>query len=177
MTVMHTTLWSAASTFGLQTAAAMAYKAARDFQRCKAAATSQDRIDAALNCAITSWHMCEWVWVGITAHDRHSRDIAAVLGVTGRAMDEKDVVAWALRECPSLEVCRSICNGTKHVISDRTITTGMAAPDPAERGPGKQLVARAIVRGADGEERDMENVLLDAVMFWVNQVTNEGAMR
>lgn len=176
MTVMHTTLWSATSTFGLNTAAGMAHKAWRDYERFKAARTTGDRIDAALNCAITLWHMSEWVWAGIAAHDRHSTAVAATLGVSGRPMEKDDVVKWALRECPSLAVCQSICNGTKHVISDRTVTTEMIAPDVSKRPKGDQFVADAVVVSGD-ETRKMGGVLMDAITFWGHQLTNEGAMR
>jgi hypothetical protein len=177
MSVMHTTLFTATSSFGLQTAAEMAYKAQRDYHRCKQAKTSDDRRDAALNCAITAWHICEWVWAGIAKLDRRSKEIAEVLGVSGRPMNSNDVVAWALRKCPELEICQSICNGTKHVNSEKSVATTMAAPDPAERRPGKQLVARAIVIGPDGVEQNIEDVLGDVVYFWLAQLTNLGAMR
>ncbi len=121
--------------------------------------------------------MCEWVWAGITTNDRHSNDIKAFLGVTGRPMALGDVQDWAEGECPELLICRSICNGTKHVKSDGSISTGMAAPDLDERGPGKQLVARAIVEHADGTTTDMGRVLFEAYCFWGNQVTNAGAIR
>lgn len=172
MSAMHTTLWSATSSFGLHEAAQMVHKLFREYQR-----YTDDRRDAAINGAITAWHLCEWVWVGITELDRRSVEIAGVLGVSGRPMTSNDVVLWALRECPSLEICQSICNGTKHVISDRSIATSMTEPDPAERGPGKQLVARAVVIGSDGVERNIEGVLLDVFTFWAHQLTNEGAMR
>ena len=174
---MHTTIWSASSSFGLETAASMAHKLYRDYQRYLNATSTDDRRDAAINGAITAWHMCEWVWTGITSYDRHSADVSAFLGVVGRPMEKRDVQDWAERECPSLVACRSICNGSKHVISDRSLVTQMDAPDPNERGRGKQLVARAIIKHPDGSTTEMTKVLFDALDFWVRQVTNESALR
>lgn len=174
---MHTTIWSASSSFGLETAASMAHKLYRDYQRYLNAPSTDDRRDAAINGAITAWHMCEWVWTGITSYDRYSADISAFLGVVGRPMKRSDVQDWAERECPSLVDCRSICNGTKHVISDGSLVTQMDAPDPNERGRGKQLVARAVIKHPDGSTTEMSKVLSDAFDFWGRQVTSEGALR
>ncbi len=54
--------------------------------------------------------------------------------------------------------------------------TEMDVPDPNERGRGKQLVARAIIKQSDGSKTDMEQVLHDAFVFWGIQVTNEAVM-
>lgn len=176
MTAIHTTIRSASSSFGLSTAASMAHKLFRDYQRYRNATSTDDRRDAAINGAITAWHMCEWVWTGITSHDRHSLDIKALLGIASRAMQPGDIQDWAQRECPSLAICRSICNGSKHVISDKSIHTEMDVPDPNERRRGKQLVARAIIKHSDGSITDMEQVLRDAFTFWGVQVTNDAVM-
>lgn len=45
-----------------------------------------------------------------------------------------------------------------HVISDKSMRTEMDAPDPNERGRGKKLVARAIIRHSDGSTTDIELV-------------------
>ncbi|ESY13877.1 hypothetical protein X752_04145 [Mesorhizobium sp. LNJC398B00] len=177
MTAIHTTIWGASSSFGLNTAAAMAHKLYRDYQRYRNATSTDDRRDAAINGAVTAWHMCEWVWTGIATFDRNSTNIKAFLGIVGRPMERGDIQDWAERECPSLSICRSICNGSKHVISDKSMRTEMDTPDPNERGPGKQLVARAIIQHSNGSITDMEQVLHDAFVFWGRQVTNESAMR
>ncbi|MCJ2009847.1 hypothetical protein [Methylobacterium sp. J-092] len=177
MTVMHTTIWSASSSFGLDNAASMAWKLYREYQRYLNANETDDRRDAAINGAITAWHMCEWVWTGITSHDRHSVNIKAFLGVRGRSMELGDIQDWAERECSSVQICRSICNGSKHVISDLSMQAEMSTPDPAERERGKQLIARAIIKHSDGSATDMKQVLLDVVDFWGRQVTNQSAMR
>ena len=57
------------------------------------------------------------------------------------------------------------------------MVTQMDAPDPNERGRGKQLVARAIIKHPDGSTTEMTKVLFDALDFWVRQVTNESALR
>ncbi|OCJ66304.1 hypothetical protein A6U97_26600 [Agrobacterium tumefaciens] len=155
----------------------MAHKLYRDYQRYRNATSTDDRRDAAINGAITAWHMCEWVWTGIASYDRNSAEIKAFLGIVGRPMQRGDIQTWAEKECPSISVCRSICNGSKHVISDQSMLTEMAAPGCNNGGAGKQLVARALVKHADGSTTDMEQVLLDAFIFWGMQVTNEGAMR
>jgi hypothetical protein len=153
----------------------MAKKAWRELRRCIDANSSDDRRDAAINCAITAWHMTDWAWVAIAANDRHNLEVAALLGVQGHQLTRDDLVKWAISECPELVICQAICNGSKHVVCN-DLSAELTAPDRDERGPGRSLVARAEILH-DGSRLDAIGVLEKAVYFWARQATNDSAMR
>lgn len=172
MATIYNSLWTATGSFGLQSGYDMVRKAWREHQRCLKAVSSDDRRDAAINCAITAWHLTDWIWAGMASGSALRPEVADLLGVRGRRPTKDDFVKWAIQSCPELAVCQSICNGSKHVAYSNLEETRMAAPDPHERAPGCQLVARIeIVDGA--EVTDAIEVLAHVVDFWVRQATNE----
>ncbi|MDV2987601.1 UNVERIFIED_CONTAM: hypothetical protein Q9R58_25155 [Methylobacteriaceae bacterium AG10] len=168
MSVMNSTLWSATGSFGLQDAHAMVKKAWREFERSRNADEDDNRRDAALNCAMTVWHVCDWAWAGMAAQGRWKPEFLQLLGVVGRNAKKEDFVAWAVRECPALEICQSICNGTKHVHADRAIRT--------KTEPGVQTGDPVRMLLDDGTDRDIFPILEEAVYFWIRQATNEAVM-
>jgi hypothetical protein len=173
--IMHNTLLAANSSFGLSTAADMTHKASRDWWRYFNAQTSSDKRDAAINCAITAWHLIEWVWAAIAVAHRTSPEVSKILGVSGRPLRLEDVRDWALRECPSLEICQAICNGSKHVGSDRSnFSTRMDAPDASQNGTGKEQIANPVVLDGQGNQTEMAKVLSEAVGFWSDQLADRG---
>lgn len=172
MSIMHTTLVGATNSLGLEDANAMAYKAWRELQRARTAQTTSDLRDAVLNAAITAWHLVDWTWVGIAQTGTREPELAALFGVSGRPVEKRDLIAWAERECPELTLCQSLCNGTKHVKSERPLRTQAAAP---EREGAPQLARLEIIDGAT--TRDALDVVEAAVMFWGSQVTRGSAMR
>lgn len=176
MATMYNHLWTATGSFGLHSAYDMVRKAWREHQRCVNATSSDDRRDAAINCAITAWHLTDWIWAGISSTTASRPEVAELLGVRGRRPEKDDFVKWAIRNCPALEICQSICNGSKHVSCRDLEATRMTAPGPKERGPGRQLVARIeIVDGSD--TKDAIEVLGRVVEFWIHQATNECVLR
>lgn len=98
-----------------------------------------DQVDAAINFAITAWHMTDWVW------ERHKDALGKYLNVNGlREFQDK------LRQlCPDLAVCDVIANaakhgGTAHMREDRPeIETVLIADPVTEGGPGVELIAVA----------------------------------
>lgn len=168
---MQHKLYHAVGSFGMNRATDMTAKAWRELERCRHAVTSDDRRDAAINCAITLWHMIDWVWAAIEAKKGDRLEVAEVLGVKGRKLERNDLVTWALAKCPELAICQGICTGSKHVGADQPRQTGMGAPDPASR-PGKQQVATLYVV-EDGEQIDAIKVLFEALDFWTYQATQE----
>lgn len=167
MTIMARTLWDATATFGLQSAEALASKAWREYERARDADDQEARRDAVLNCAIPAWHVCDWAWASITDAGRTRPEFAQLLGVTGRPT-KSDLVSWALRSCPELEICQSICNGTKHVRSERPVATdSKLMPDDK---PAKLVVE------VGGQEQPIMPILFEAVNFWGLQTTNAGTM-
>jgi hypothetical protein len=172
MATLNDRLWTATGSFGLESGCDMVKKAWREHQRCLHADTSDDRRDAAINCAITAWHLTDWIWTGMARTCASRPEVATLLGVSGRLPTKVDFIKWAVRKCPELEICQSICNGSKHVACVDLDDTRMAAPDPNERRPGRQLVARIEIVD-DGRTRDAIEVLGRVIDFWTWQVTNE----
>jgi hypothetical protein len=173
MTLLHTTLHGATGSFGLDDANAMAHKAWRELRRAREAKNSQDRIDAAINCAITAWHLTDWSWAGITSAGRHQTEISQMLGVTGRLLTRADLVTWAISACPELVLCQGVCNGSKHVQADRSVETAAKAPDRTNPG---EAAATTLIIFDNGIPRDALEVLQEAVNFWGRQVTQAGVM-
>lgn len=165
MSVMNSHLLSATGSFGLESAHSMILKARREYQRCKNARSTDDRRDAAINCAITLWHMNDWVWNGIAASARDNLALKSLLGVTGRRLERDDLVRWAVSACPELNVCQSICNGSKHVVCVGITEARMTPDDDPKTSEEEKAIGRLEIVD-DGGVRDGIKVLYRAIEFW-----------
>lgn len=175
MSVMQTTLLSATGSFGLASAEAMLRKVQREYARCETGDTLEDRRDAAINGAITLWHISDWVWAGIARTGRDQQGLRALLGVSDHP-SKGDLVKWAVRQCPELDECQAICNGSKHVVGVGIQTQLLGVADAeAGRSAGVQTSGLVIVDG-DGGQRDVLMVLLAGLSFWANQATSQGLL-
>lgn len=65
----------------------------------------------AANCAITAWHMTDWIWQYLGEQDR--RDLAEALGVTPVTLPEFQ--AYVRNASRALNCCRDIATGSKHM--------------------------------------------------------------
>lgn len=72
----------------------------------------------ALHCAITAYHLHEWVWGDWLAKDEAGRD---TLGISGRNRDL--FLKWIDRHCVWFRSVQDLANGTKHF----TRSTGFEA--------------------------------------------------
>jgi hypothetical protein len=74
----------------------------------------------AFNCALTAWHMTDWVWQATDAEQRlwlSSKFQFALVKDDRKSLSRfYDSIASA---CPQLHVCRQIANGSKHMKLDR----------------------------------------------------------
>ena len=77
----------------------------------------------ALHCAITAYHLREWVWSDWLESDW---EVQKALGIS----DEATFNTWVNRECVSFRSIRELANGTKHLRMERGFETKrvMAAP-------------------------------------------------
>jgi hypothetical protein len=78
----------------------------------------------AFNCAVTAWHLADWVW-NASPKDRRT-DFLVLLGATVTDNDHKDFVNFqtAIRnQSRALHICRQLATGSKHMA----VTTH---PDP-----------------------------------------------
>jgi hypothetical protein len=93
-----------------------------------------DHVDAAINFAITAWHMTDWVWV------QHEDKLREHFHMNCRREFQDEM----RRLCPGLAVCDVIANAAKH---------GGVAHDRKDR-PGIEtvLIAHPVGDGAGGAE-------------------------
>ena len=97
----------------------------------------KDQVDAAINFAITAWHMTDWVW------QRQERELCERFGVRCKREFQEEM----RRQCPDLAVCDVIANaakhgGTAHKREDRPeIETVLIADPVAEGAAGVELYA------------------------------------
>jgi hypothetical protein len=176
MSIMSNHLLSATGSFGLESAYSMVAKASREYQRCTKAQSNDDRRDAAINCAITLWHMNDWVWNGISATARDKPELKKLLGVTGRRLKQDDLVKWAVSACPELNVCQSICNGSKHVVCVGITEARMTSDKDQKTSEGEQALGRLQIVD-DGGVRDGIEVLYKAFLFWHHHASNDNVLR
>ncbi|HEL4296291.1 TPA: hypothetical protein UM674_000213 [Stenotrophomonas maltophilia] len=176
MSAMNDHLLSATGSFGLETACSMLKKASREYRRCTTSETEDDMRDAAINCAITLWHMNDWAWNGIANSSKDKPEIKSLLGVTGRRIAKDDLVKWAVASCPELNVCQSICNGSKHVVCTGITEARMIADESCESDDDAKVLSRLEIVDTEGV-RDAKKVLFTALCFWNHHATNEGVLR
>ncbi|MCP8892902.1 hypothetical protein [Sphingomonas faeni] len=112
---MNDDLREAFRSFGISSAAAMLKKAEREYHRFVGAADNDDRRDAAINCALTQWHVTDWLWVALEKDDTNE-EIRRVFGITEARMTKKLFLAAVERDCPEIALCQSVANGSKHVL-------------------------------------------------------------
>jgi hypothetical protein len=170
MSIIESHLLSATGSFGFTSAYAMLQKASREYSRCRDAQSNDDRCDAAINAAITLWHMNDWVWNGITVAGRDKLELKRLLNVPNRSVKKDDFVSWAVSQCPELEICQSICNGSKHVVCRGITEARMTSAN------GQALGRLEIVDDAQAVH-DAMDVLLKALTFWHYHATTEALLR
>ncbi len=116
-------------------------KLGREKQRFKKAGSDnegrQDQVDAAVNFAITAWHMTDWVW------GRHEHELREYFDVSNKREFQDEM----RRRCFGLAVCDVIANaakhgGTAHKKKDRPdIETILVAHPVANDAAGVELIA------------------------------------
>ncbi len=69
----------------------------------------------AFNCAVTAWHVTDWLW----------QDISPALKSALRVNRRGDFQAYVRKACPALNLCHQIANASKHcrLNYDSTIST------------------------------------------------------
>jgi len=71
--------------------------------------------DFAWNCAVTAWHLREWVWKERLSI--HPGEDVNLFGRTFRTSEE--FYAELNRRCPNYKLMGDLCNGSKHFNLDR----------------------------------------------------------
>ena len=181
----------AALAFGIETPRGMLRKLERELKRLsRATFEPQDVVDHSINCAMTAWHIVEWVW---QLHFRRNQDaldaLARAAGLQtpngGGRYPPQWMADWICQCSPEIATCREIAIGSKHVILDpppvRVADTDVSARPTQEftlgtsvLGGGDVFDGRDLpptqylpkVRGNDGTTHNAIQVFDAAVLFW-----------
>ena len=94
----------------------------------------------AFNCAVTAWHVTDWLWQDLPSELRAEIELAA--GVPIKCLG--DFQNYVRLQCSALNLCYEISRGAKHCIVDRN-------PD-----------STISTRISDGEEYDYGNPIIVA---------------
>ncbi len=74
----------------------------------------------AFNCAITAWHVTDWLWQDISSELKDKRQWEKC----------QDLQKYVREECPELNLCHQITTGSKHCLvehkPDPTISAGIS---------------------------------------------------
>ena len=127
-------------TFGLITPREWLGKMGRELARLESTNVKVDIADHAMNFAWTAWHMAEWVWLTLEAHEEKAQALKANVDTTlagdSNWRDKKPASRfreYVIRtECAGLELCGDIANEAKH-FQRRTesVSTVVSARTPA----------------------------------------------
>jgi hypothetical protein len=64
----------------------------------------------AFNCAVTAWHMTDWIWLYVSPEEQ--RELAAKHALA--PSDLRSFQEAMGKACRALNACRELCNGSKH---------------------------------------------------------------
>jgi hypothetical protein len=105
----------------------------------------------AFNCAVTAWHVTDWLW----------QDISAALKSDLQVNQCKEFQDYVRSACPALNLCHEIANGSKHCLVERnpdaTISTVISD------GEGYDYGNPVIV---EGDTRHMADKVFYAALHW-----------
>ncbi len=118
----------------------------------------------AFNCAVTAWHITDWVWHDITP------DVKERLGqkIQKSLKRCKDFQNYVCKACPSVNLCRQIANGSKHCLLERNPNPNISAG--ISDGEGYDYGNPIIV---DGHTRHMADRVFHDALFWFERFFQE----
>lgn len=93
--------------FGIKTAHDLYCKLKREYAAFQGGATDSD---LAWNCAVTAWHLREWLWKERLSV--YPGEDVKLFGQTFAA--EQDYQTELNLRCPKYKLLRDVCNGSKH---------------------------------------------------------------
>ncbi len=111
-----------------------------------------DQVDAAINFAITAWHVTDWVW------GQHEHALSECFGVEKLSEFQNEM----RRRCSDLAVCDVMANAAKH--------GGAAHPKPGRPDVETILVAHPVANDAAG----VELVAVQTDLQWSLQIEVDG---
>ena len=115
----------------------------------------------ALHCAISAYHLHEWMWADWLKHDKATQ---ARLNVH----DRNSFLSWICQHCIWFTWIRDLANGTKHSIRRLDFETHHVAATPLMPGPqgGGYLMIDNGERTEPHRYMPVANLLEVVVRFW-----------
>jgi hypothetical protein len=110
----------------------------------------------AMNCAITAYHLAEWVWGDWLKSSNARRDLGF------KSVD--DFKNWLDGELWGFAAVQSVTNGTKHFIRNEFIKTQKFERRSSDRGSAFFLIEIDV--GPDRVQNDLETVIEQQILFW-----------
>jgi len=165
--------WRQAShSFEIKTAGQFLRKLEEDYRDFEAKPLSSR---FAINCAMTAWHLREWVW---------AQQLKGNSGEQNRKFsrafkDFKEFDAFLFDVCPEFHILQAICNGSKHFqVSGNVATTFSARVDlsasPRRFGRPEKGVAGLWVSIKDNKRLvKFHDVLGQILKFWQSKLQSE----
>ncbi len=149
--------------FGITTCGEMLAKLERELERiARSTFDAQDVVDHSINCALTSWHMVDWVWQLHFRNNPSAQERLAAAANMNRPRSKSDGASrpkWVkdafLKLCAGLKDMEAIAIGSKHVYPEVTPTELVEAyvsartPPPFVLGVSK-LGEGDVLAGEDG---------------------------
>lgn len=121
----------------------------------------------AINCAITSWHLTDWIYQEFYKNDRRFQD--------SKENEKKTLGLVKFQEhlkisCPELEYMRMITNGSKHCKINQKYKTVTSSGDfsPYDYDRHDYAVPRFVIINEIDKEIDFEELLVTTIKFWEN---------
>ncbi len=127
-----------------------------------------DQMDAAINFAITAWHVTDWVW------GQHEHALSEYFGVKTLTKFQNEM----RRECSDLAVCDVIANAAKHggaaheKMGRPDVETILVAHPASNDAAGVELVAVqtdlqwSLEIEVDGKRKDPLELFNRVFSFW-----------
>ena len=111
LSLNYTTETMGEYSFGIKTAHDLYCKLKREYAAFQGRTTDSD---LAWNCAVTAYHLKEWLW-----KERLSVTPGEDLKLFGQSFtSQQDYNANLNRRCPNYKLLRDVCNGSKHFALD-----------------------------------------------------------
>jgi hypothetical protein len=119
---------------------------------------------AAINCALTAYHLHEWIWGDWL---KRAQEVHEKLGIT----DKRTFLAWIDQNCPWFEAVQDVANGSKHFgrqSGQRAKAIGTDDQHHSPSGHAPDVPRLEIEVASDGKTAwiDASIVFEDIATFW-----------
>ncbi len=173
--------------FSVQSPKGMLEKLQREISRIATRSNNYEVVlDAAINGALTAWHLTDWVW-----KKRFAADAEARAGISIDCGDQKDppneFKDYVNKKCVHLALCQDVANGFKHMIAEHPDERQAPAAADTLVSAGAELIggdgflvfvgtSKFVPKIVDdeGDKHQAMDVLVSARDFWAEFLREHG---